>query len=1090
MRFSFIFLSFIFLLLNSCKKNESAVSQTFEKVENSGLDFENIVKETKDFNIFTYRNFYNGGGVGVGDINNDGLPDVYFTSNQNKNKLYLNKGNFEFEDITEKAGVGGTKAWSTGVTMVDINADGFLDIYVCNSGDIKGDNKENELFINNGNLTFTEKAKEYNLSNQGYSTHAAFFDYDTDGDLDCYILNNSFKNPDKIELYKSMRDIPDALGGDKLMRNDGPVNKPGTNHPVFTDVTSAAGIYSSAIGFGLGVATGDVNDDNLPDLYISNDFFERDYLHLNQGNGTFKEDLINRIDHTSVSSMGADIADINGDGFPEIFTTDMLAADNDRIKRVIGFDPYHLEDYKYRANYHYQLIQNCLQLNSGKGYFQEIANFAGVAATDWSWGALVFDFENDGKNDIFVSNGIFKDIMDGDFREFSEQEKLTTDATGGGYDFTKYSDKIPITPLANWAFVNNGELQFQNQAEPLGLGEKTFSNGSVYVDLDQDGDLDLLLNNVNQKCSVYRNTSSNNYLKVKLVGDSENRFGIGAKVKLRTNESLQVKENYTNRGFQSSIEPSLVFGLGEIGYVTELEVIWPNGKAQVLKNIKPNQTLLLEQKNAKDSPKTIVVSKSEEFKEINLEEILPGAVHHENVFNDFNQEPLLLGMLSTQGPEILKKDVNGDKLEDILLLGAKGDPDKMYIQTSSGKFLPSNKSTFERDKNFESTCAAFLDFDKDGDQDLLIGSGSNEILDQINYIVRLYMNDGKGNFMVDPSRIPPIIGNFSTIAVSDYNHDGFEDVFIGARAVPGNYGLKPQSYLLQNNGGQWMDVTPEALSNIGMVTDAKWGDMNGDNWDDLVLLGDWMPVQIFNNKNGNIDKSEILENCEGWWQKLDLADLDNDGDLEIIGGNWGQNSKLQASQTYPLSMQVGDFDKNNKSEFIINWKAPLDNKTFPFATKIELTSQVPSLKAKALKYSAFAPMQYKDFFPDYGESDPLNYKATELRSGVFWNDAGRFTFKPFGVQAQFAPIFGICIFDINGDKFQDIVIGGNMFALKPQVGRLNASRGLVLKNNTKQSFSVVSKSGFYVDGEIRSMVNIENKLFVARNNQACKVFRF
>ena len=499
MRFPTFLLLLHLTIFTACSKNGDHTNPLFEKITDTGIDFENQVVETKDFNIFTYRNFYNGGGVAVGDVNNDGLPDLYFTSNQHQNKLYLNKGHWKFEDVTEKAGVGGTKAWSTGVSMVDLNADGFLDIYVCNSGDIKGSNKENELFINNGDGTFSEKAEAYNLNNRGYSTHAAFFDYDLDGDLDCYILNNSFKNPSKIELYKSMRDTPDELGGHKLMRNDG---------HVFVDVTTAAGLYSSAIGFGLGVATGDLNNDNLPDLYVSNDFFERDYLYLNQGDGTFKEDLNQRIDYCSVSSMGADIADLNGDGFPEIFSTDMLPADNDRIKRVIAFDPYHLEDVKYRANYHYQMIQNCLQLNDGRGYFQEIGNLAGIGATDWSWGALIFDFENDGHNDIFVANGIFKDIMDGDFRDFAAQEKLPDDASVSGFDFTRYSPKIPSAPLSNWAFVPAGDLQFKNEAESLGLGEKTFSNGAVYADLDLDGDLDLVLNNVNQKCSIYRDRKS------------------------------------------------------------------------------------------------------------------------------------------------------------------------------------------------------------------------------------------------------------------------------------------------------------------------------------------------------------------------------------------------------------------------------------------------------------------------------------------------------------------------------------------------------------------------------------------------------
>lgn len=1082
MRFLGLLLLTVLSIFTSCKQEaENKVEPLFEKINNTHIDFENKVTESKDFNIFTYRNFYNGGGVAIGDLNNDGLPDIYFTANQQQNKLYLNKGNLTFEDITEQAGVGGTKSWSTGVSMVDINADGFLDIYVCNSGDLKDGNKENELFINNGDLTFSEQAKKYNLNNKGYSTHAAFFDYDLDGDLDCYILNNSFKDPSKIELHKSMRDSPDELGGDKLMRNDG---------NTFVDVTAAAGIYSSAIGFGLGVATGDLNNDNLPDLYISNDFYERDYLYLNQGNGVFKEDLNKRIDYCSVSSMGADIMDINGDGFPEIFTTDMLPADNDRIKRVIGFDPYHLEDYKYRANYHYQMIQNCLQLNDGKGNFQEIGNLAGVGATDWSWGALIFDFENDGHNDIFVANGIYKDIMDGDFRDFSAQEILPNDIKTNGFDFTQYSSKVPSTALENWALVPTNPLQFSNQAKTLGLGEKTFSNGAAYADLDLDGDLDLVLNNVNQKCSVYRNNATSNFLKIKFNGGSKNPFGIGAKVKIKSNDRLIVKENYTNRGFQSSIEPNVVIGLGASKTVTDLEVIWPNGKAQVLNNIAANTTITLEQKNANAEPSKIAIPTSDIFTELSLEDLLPGATHQENAYNEFNQEPLLLSMLSTQGPKLLKKDINKDGLEDILLLGAKNDPDKMYVQLSNGKFKRINKSTFDQDKNFESTCAAFLDFDKDGDQDLLIGSGSNELLEPINYIIRFYTNDGKGNFTVDPNNIPPVVGSFSTLEIADFNQDGWEDVFVGGRAVPGNYGLKPKSYLLQNKEKQWLDVTPDNLSQIGMVTDACWADINQDSWQDLVIVGEWMPVQIFQNNKGVINEGSELPHSSGWWQRVASADLDHDGDLDFVMGNWGLNSKLQTSKSWPLTMQVGDFDGNTKSEFLINWKAPLDTQTFPFATKMELTAQVPSIKRKSLKYIDFAKMQYEDFFPEIDKNASLEYEVKELRSGIYWNENQTFRFEPLSIYAQFSPVFGINIFDYDKDGMQDIILGGNIYALKPQMGRHNASKGLFLKNNGNQSFQPILNTGLLLDGEVRAIITIGDKVVVARNNQTCKVFEF
>jgi hypothetical protein len=1088
MRFFFLFICFFFLLLNSCKKDANTVDQVFEKIDNSGLDFENIVKESKEFNIFTYRNFYNGGGVGVGDINNDGLPDVYFTSNQNKNKLYLNKGNFEFEDITDKAGVGGTKAWSTGVTLVDINADGFLDIYVCNSGEISGDNKENELFINNGNLTFTEKAKEYNLNNPGYSTHAAFFDYDSDGDLDCYILNNSFKNPAKIELYTSMRDIPDVLGGDKLMQND--TDQKG--NIVFKDVTAEAGIYASSIGFGLGVATGDINGDNLPDLYISNDFFERDYLYLNQGNGTFKEDLINRIDYTSVSSMGADIADINGDGLLDIFTTDMLPADNERIKRTIVFDPYHLEDFKYRANYHYQFIQNCLQLNNGKGYFQEIGNLAGVAATDWSWGALIFDFENNGTNDIFVSNGIFKDIMDGDFRDFSESESLNSRTSNPAFDFTKYSEKLPSSPLSNWAFVNKGDFKFNNESENIGLGEKTFSNGSVYVDLDGDGDLDLLLNNLNQRCSVYRNNSSNNFLKIKFEGDSKNPFGIGAKVKLKTQEGLQVKENFTNRGFQSSIEPNLIFGLNKINEVDILEVIWPDGKLQALKNVKANQTLVVKYKDADGYMPSESYGEAGWFENSNNSDLPFSVRHEENIYNDFNEELLMHRMLSTESPRLVVGDCNGDGLDDFMLLGASNSADKLFIQNQNSTFSEGNNSVFLNDKAFESTCGAFLDYDMDGDMDLLIGSGGNQVdVDKINFIVRIYENDGNGNFRANPEATPPVIGNFSTIKVSDIDGDGDPDFFLGARIVPGSYGLSPRSYLFRNDNGKWTDISSAEIANVGMVTDAIWADYDRDGDKDLMVVGEWMSITIFKNERGYLSPPETLTKSNGWWNRIEADDLDGDGNIDFVVGNWGTNSKFQSSDSFPLRLFVKDFDGNGKSEPILTWNAPLDKKQFPFASKRELTDQLPFLKMKNNNYKDFVVLDYESLFSVKQKESAVEYICNTLESGIFWNENGNLRFSALPAQAQFSPIFGIAIADFDSDGKKDIWLGGNFYDLKPQVGRLDANKGLLLKGIGNKKFNAIPNetTGIKVKGQVRDAKIINGKLIVARNNDSMLIFK-
>jgi hypothetical protein len=1051
------------------------------------IDFSNDVADGDHFNILTYRNFYNGGGVAIGDINNDSLPDLYFTANQKKNKLYLNKGNFVFEDITEKAGVGGTMEWSTGVTMADVNADGLLDIYVCNSGDVENKNKKNELFINNGNLTFTEKAREYNLDNEGFSTHAAFFDYDQDGDLDCYILNNSFRDPSKIELYRKVREQP-SPGGHKLMRNDG---------NTFTDVTQEAGIYSSDIAFGLGVAVSDLNGDNLPDIYISNDFWERDYLYINKGNGKFSEELPSRVNYCSTSSMGADIADLNNDGSPEIFTTDMLPGDNHRLKTTMAFDPYHLEDLKYRANYHYQITQNCLHLNNGAADFEEIGLLSGVAATDWSWGALIFDFENDGNKDIFVSNGISKDIMSMDFLEFiANQVKGYNTREQGKFDYGKFISMIPSQPLQNYAFSNQGKLMFKNNADALGFPEKTFSNGAAYGDLDNDGDEDLVINNINSKSFVYRNNaneiSKNHFLKVRFEGPEKNRFGIGAEVKAIMKEGSCVIQNFNTRGFQSSIEPLILFGLGNAVSVDTLFVTWPDGKSQTLAGVKTDQTITLKYSDALAAPRNPTKIVSPLYEEADNQLINGNAVHHENRYNDFNDEILLVRMLSTEGPRIIKGDVNKDNREDFILLGATGDACKLFIQQANGSFRFQTTPAFNRDISFESTCGTLLDYDKDGDADLIIGSGGNEPgMNRANFLIRLYTNDGTGNFTASPQAIPPVIGNFSTAEAGDLDNDGDDDLFLGARNVPGNYGLPPRSYLLVNDRGVWTDIAPQSLANIGMVTDASWADVDKDGDNDLVVVGDWMAVHVFLNDNGTFEKQIVVPNSNGWWNRIESADLDGDGDIDFVLGNWGLNTKFKATPERPLTMFVNDFDKNGKSEFIINWFAPMDSVAYPFCTKPELTSQLPALRKQILKYEDYGSKTYETLFTPEQRANALRYSAENLHSSILWNNNGNFELKSLPVEAQLSPVFGIAVDDFDNDGKKDIWLGGNFYALKPQAGRHNASKGVLLVNETGNQFRFVSpeQAGVVVHGEVRDAVIINKNLLVARNNDKMLLYK-
>ncbi len=1062
--------------------------------ENSGVDFINKVEDGKDFNVLSYRNFYNGGGVAIGDVNNDDLDDIYFTANLLPNRLYLNKGDFTFTDATNTAGVSGSRGWSTGASMVDINADGFIDIYVSNSGDVAGDNKKNELFINNGDGTFTEKASAYNLDNGGYSTHASFFDYDLDGDLDCYILNNSFKDPSKIDIYSRTREENDPLGGDKLMRNDG---------NTFTDVTKEAGIYSSAIGFGLGVSIGDVTGDRYPDIYISNDFWERDYLYINNGDGTFDEDLGDRMSICSVSSMGADIGDINNDGLQDIFSTDMLAADNYRLKAMTQFDPFHLEDIKFRSSYHFQILQNCLQVNTGQGNFRETAAMSGVSATDWSWGALMFDFDNDGWKDIYVCNGIYHDIMYLDFANFIDDKdavkKIVTEK--GRYDFRDFVSYLPTNPIDNYAFVNQRNLTFKNKAEELGFRNEEFSNGAAYGDLDNDGDLDLVINNVNIAASVYKNNSdlkSNHFLGVELKEeDSNNRLAIGAQVEIVSASGKQSQEHYMNRGFQSSVAPGLVFGLGQSEVVESLTITWPDQSVQVINNppidttltiVKSSDLPLMAKANSSEIPEAI-------FKDITTEILQGNGDHVEDIFNDFDFEKLLPRMHSTEGPRLSVADVNGDGLEDFVTLGATGDPDKLFVQNKRGQFSIRVIDAFESDKAHESTCAAFVDTDGDGDKDLIIGSGGNQMSKGMDgFLLRFYENDGKGNFSHAAVKTPPGGGQVSVIAPGDFDNDGDVDLFVGARSVPGNYGITPRSFLFLNNNGTWKDITTQEIGTLGMVTDAVWTDLNNDKTLDLLVVGEWMPVTSFINANGQLNKS-VLADSEGWWLDIEESDLDGDGRSEYVLGNWGYNTKFQASVEQPLTMYLKDFDDNGKTEFIINWYPPLDEQPYPFATKMDMSEQLPSLKKKFLKYEDFAHQNYETLLSKEERSGAKKMICKNLASSILSVDGtGKLSLKPLPLAAQIAPVFAVADFDYNRDGHMDLWLGGNFYGLKPEGGRHDASRGVLLQNNG-EGLLLENEMLDQVSGEVRDaqVINVgANKqiLLAARNNMSLKAFSF
>lgn len=1080
MRFNLIFLTFI---LFSCSKKEENSNLLFTKLNSktTNIDFENEIINTKDLNIFKYRNFYNGGGVAIGDINNDNLPDVFFTANIKKNKLYLNQGDFKFQDITRKASIEGINNWSTGVVMVDINADGWLDIYVCNAGNVKGDNRKNELYINNKDLTFTESAEQYNLADDGFTTHATFFDYDKDGDLDVYILNNSFipvsslGYSNKRDLRSKDWDIPDMLkgGGDKLLKN---------NNGKFVDVSEDTGIYGSLIGFGLGVSVGDVNNDSWPDLYISNDFYERDYLYINNKNGTFSEDIKNWTSHISLSSMGSDIGDINNDGLPEVFTTDMLPEDNARLKETSEYENYDLLQLKRSKGFHNQYMQNALQLNNGNNTFSEIAFHSGVAMTDWSWGALMLDMDNDGYKDIFVSNGIYHDLTNQDFMDFFANDILQKMVLSGKKEsVNEVVSKMPSTPIKNYAFKNNKDLTFTNEAEAWGINDESFSNGAAYGDLDNDGDLDLIINNVNQPAFVYRNESNskkkkNNYIQLKLKGKNANIYAIGSLVNIYIDDQVLTQELYPSRGFQSSVDYTLTFGIGVKTKIDSIKITWPDNSVQTKVNPNLNKLLVINKKQA-SSIYTPQNSSNENtfFSESNHQ----FDKHQENNYVDFDYEGLIYQMLSKEGPITILGDINNDGTEDVFIGGAKHQAAQLYI-SKKNSFLKKEALIFKEDSLFEDTAASFFDANNDGYLDLMVGSGGNETSMNSKFNLRLYLNDGKGNYRKDTTfKIPSNNYNTSTISTNDYDNDGDIDVFVGNRSVPGAYGLQPKHFLLENDGkGNFKNVLTEKaaeISKIAMITDSQWADINNDKIKDLILTEDWGGVHILINKSGHLTTTITnLSALTGWWKTVKAADIDNDGDIDLVLGNRGTNTNCVADSTSTVKMFTNDFDFNGTIEQIITKQR--NGKDIPIHLKRDLTNQLAHLKKENLKFSDYAKKSINDLFSEKKLSQSIQKEVTTSESVIAFND-GNYNFKITALpsRAQLSCINAIEVIDINNDGDLDIIYGGNDYALKPQFSQLDASFGGLLLNNKKGLFKWVNstESGFFVKGVVTS-INVLN----------------
>jgi hypothetical protein len=1090
--------AYIFIILtcfiSSCSDHTDSVNNNalFRLLPSSetGITFNNSVKDTKELNIFNFRNFYNGAGVAIGDVNNDGLPDVFFTANQAENKLYINKGNWKFEDVTSTAGIKNEHKWYTGVTMADINGDGWLDIYVCNSGGLVGYNRPNDLYINQGNGTFKEEAAQYGLDDKGLSTHAAFFDYDHDGDLDCFVLNNSPRSIESFGYNKSIREIRDKVNGDRFYRND---------NGRFTDVSEQAGIYGGEIGFGLGITVGDLNNDGWEDMYISNDFFERDYLYMNQQNGTFKEVINEAMGHISQGSMGSDMIDVNNDGLLDVFTTEMLPENDYKLKTTIKFDDYDVQNARLQGDFHHQFTSNCLQLNNGDGTFSEIAQLAGVDATGWSWGALSFDFDNDGLKDLLVCNGISKDLTDQDFLEFFGSTEVLNRVKEGGFDFEDILKRMPSNKIPNYAFLNIGKLQFRNVTDSLGLATPSFSNGAAYGDLDNDGDLDIIVNNENAEAFVYRNDASerlrNHFLKVKLIGEKPNSDGIGSRVTIYTKSGIQILEQMPSRGFQSSVDQVLHFGVGKNNAVDSLVVRWPNQKTQTIKNLQTDTIVVLSQINA---TKTFTKENSSAvkplFTDVTSTTISGNITHKENQFIDFDVERLIPKMLSTEGPSLAVADINSDGTEDFFLANSTGDTAKIFVQQKNGKFVPDVQQAFATDKYFETTAAAFVDVDNDRDVDLILGAGGNQAKAGSPYLyVRLYKNDGKGNFARDTVSLPKVSVNASCITLWDFNGDGLQDVFVGARCIPGSYGVPPSSVMLENKGnGKFEDVTGTKaadLINLGMVTDAKAGDIDKDGKDELIVVGDWMPVTIFKSDSKFIKKSTEIKNSSGWWNDLEINDIDDDGDLDFVAGNAGLNSRITGTPDKPAKLYVGDFDKNGQIECVpVYFKS--DGKSYPYFMKGELQSQIPALRKDFFHFSDYAGKPIEKIFTEEQLKNVRVLTVNETRTSLFRNDGkGNFMAEAFTQMAQLSTVFAACIADLNHDRKKDVFMAGNFFGLKPQAGRFDASYGVSLISRP-DSFDYLkpAESGLFVNGEVRDIKKVGKYLVVAVNNQPLKIF--
>jgi hypothetical protein len=1096
--FYYPFLLLSFLLCSCNEQTKTTVNEekkgnelfTLLNPNETNISFQNTLTEALNTNILVYEYFYNGGGVAAGDFNNDGLVDLYFTSNMGDNKLYLNKGDMRFQDITAISGASGRPGpWKTGVNVVDINGDGKLDIYLCYSGALPPEKRTNQLFINKGTQTngvplFEEKAAEYGLASTAFSNQSYFFDYDKDGDLDMLLLNH---NPKNLPLLNTE-------GTAALFKQDNPekgLRLYKQTNGKFEDVTTRAGINGSELSYGLGLGISDFNEDGWPDFYVSNDYSVPDYLYVNNKNGTFTNILNSSVGHTSQFSMGNDVADINNDGEPDIFTLDMLPEDNHRQKLLLTPDNYEKFNVNVRSGFYYQYMRNMLQLNNGNGTFSEIGQLAGISNTDWSWSALFADYDNDGFKDLYVTNGYKRDYTNLDFINYmneyvKEKGRLQRE------DVMEIIKEMPASNVVNYIFKNKKNNSFQNNNHDWGINQQSNSNGAVYADLDNDGDLDLVVNNINQPAFIYRNESQkekgNHFLQVHLTGDGGNSAGIGAKLTIFYGGQMQMLEQNPARGYLSSVSTILHFGLGEAEKIDSLQVSWLSGKVQKLNNIKANQTLNLAEKDAHDKVKSIApVVKW-------FTEIAPSIKYRsaDTNINDFNRQPLLTSQFSYSGPCVRKYDLNKDGLEDVFIGGSPGEPTMIFMQEKNGSFILKKEPAFEKDKAYCDADIAVFDANGDGHLDIYVASGGYHNLTVSDTLLqdRLYLNNGNNNFSKS-SGLPDTRSSKSCVRIQDINGDGYPDIFLGGRVVPGRYPETPKSFILLNDGkGIFSDETEKIcpqLSKPGMITDAVWVDLDDDKKNELVIVGECMPVSVFCQQNGklvNCTNQYFDKLYSGWWNTITVGDFNADQRPDLFIGNMGLNTQFTASEKEPLEMYYKDFDNNGSVDPLFSFY--IQQKKYPYITRDELASQLPLLRKRFSTFSSYADITMDELFEHNELKDAGHLVADYMSTTCFLsNPSGKFTIATLPVQAQYSPVYTILPLDYNSDGNTDLLLCGNNSHTKIRFGKFDANYGVLLEGDGKGNFSYIkqTESGFNIWGDVRSSIQIKDKIYLGINGK-------